>query len=1550
MDSENSTTSFKNQGIDDSPSMLSSINLPEFQYFKREGYKERLEAQDTQIANAVGDRVIEFLDKRFPSLRSRERMIALLARFAALMASISVATDWKQVATSMIQFAVSDCSGNISGYVSSFLQLQPESGVDIQHTLRYIRMLSKTATVSPLVLQLGRCVGIATILGLNVECRDDSSWLSPFMHKWAKQYQDMSIIDIPQMIIDSLIFACEATQAFRDGKFLPCLMNPDDLSQRYALLEAEYQTVLNRTHSKTMDCWINEMDGCLNDMFSRNVSHDCTAAEKALYASMTARGRGKIEALRAITKTEPFQEQPFLIVITGGTRSGKTKVAFDAIKRIGTLYGFPHEMKNIAIFHSADRFDSVVNGETSVIMYDEVAAIQGDKNPNAVPFGETLLNNINNISQFALKADLHEKGKIKKNFKMAIICTNVPSLGLHEHMSCPAAGYARINMCIQLTVKPQYAEDAMKHDNRLCDSKIRDDSAYGGKATGDWYDFVMYNYSVTDKDRRQDDLLAPYKTRAKPEVRLRTDNVKKMFRVLLTDARANLERQKVYVGGVRDMMTTPYCIPCAGYVGEGCTCGGTRVLQDDEPIPEVGVTDVIDFVSQITRPFGFDMIDFFCRVGLSTPSFGVIGERMGVHVILNLFRHFSLEQILFMITFYNTYALYSLMVKSTMTFFVMQFFALWLLVIYMRFFKRNLASYLYARVLRNGGRFTWRTSTILCSAGLAISTLAALRNIIAQFAPQSGVYPDSDEEIDEIAKRPNDWAYPISVSQFPQTDLRCGTVEHFVKRVEKNQVRISFSFQTPKHTNALMLDSDTIMFNRHSIPEDVSDFVATFTRGTGTGTSYLASIHTISREESKDLIVARVSNGPSYAALFDLLAEEEGRGRKMGTVLTRSEDGQIVRAKTQLECSYGKNPSIENLVACCVYEYPGGTYPGLCGSSVLDLSTKEPRIIAFHSAGTKVRGSAVIITRTLIRSMIRKKIAYEVPDMEIPFKPETAEPLTLRSKDVHFRCATRYVDKSKVTTPFTVYGTFGFRRTRHNSMRFTKIHDSLTEKGFGTSHGLPVFKSDRQFSDVFQRAVLHQMTPVPQRLLSYAQSDYLSCLAMIGHNYTVRVSHPLSFQETLNGIHGVKYVDSVNKSKTTAAGLGFGLKKEDWYEVTLREYGNWIEMKEPLRICVENMDSDLRGGNPITLVFNADLKEEPRPLDKVDKLRVFAVPNVASNIIVKRYFCPIASYMYLCPGYSEQFQGMNVSDRDAHDMTMHVLRYGDRLVEGDYKKYDTMLSKQMILAAGGVFATVAGWIGYSKEEVRAVELIMVSIANAYWNYNGTLVQFNGYNPSGIWITILIAGTCNCLLKRIVYCSLYESRGLPLPGPFREHVSTMTVGDDSLDGVSTDNLLYSFSNIRDEFLKFGITFTGSDKDGHTPDFVSLSDACFCKRSFRFDNRLAKYVMCLDLKSIMRSLHIMHRSDEVEDSILLGNCTNALLELARHDKLVYDKYAPVIWEVMREIDIDAYCPVYEYSYDKMWEELYSKYVSPAEWWELNPGLKPIIEATSEEERSE
>jgi hypothetical protein len=264
----------------------------------------------------------------------------------------------------------------------------------------------------------------------------------------------------------------------------------------------------------------------------------------------------------------------------------------------------------------------------------------------------------------------------------------------------------------------------------------------------------------------------------------------------------------------------------------------------------------------------------------------------------------------------------------------------------------------------------------------------------------------------------------------------------------------------------------------------------------------------------------------------------------------------------------------------------------------------------------------------------------------------------------------------------------------------------------------------------------------------------------------------------------------------------------------------------------------------------------------------------------------------------------------------------DRILAGDYSKYDLRMPAQVMFAAFRIMIDVAILCGYSDDDVKIMQGIATDICYPVMAYNGDLIQHIGSNPSGQNLTVYINSIVNSLLFR---CAFYNLKGLQTKMHFRDICKLMTYGDDVKGSVKKGHDDFNHLYVAKFFAEHDMKFTMPDKESIPTPFMKDCDADFLKRKNVFCPETGFIMGALDEDSIFKSLHSNLKSKaNTREKLAADNIDGALREWFNHGRETYEFRRAQMQEVARSSNIDHICTQLDKDFDYQVEHWKDRYL--------------------------
>jgi hypothetical protein len=422
---------------------------------------------------------------------------------------------------------------------------------------------------------------------------------------------------------------------------------------------------------------------------------------------------------------------------------------------------------------------------------------------------------------------------------------------------------------------------------------------------------------------------------------------------------------------------------------------------------------------------------------------------------------------------------------------------------------------------------------------------------------------------------------------------------------------------------------------------------------------------------------------------------------------------------------------------------------------------------------------------------------------------------------------------------------------------------------------------------------------IPQKYLDRA---YKSIKSKFLHN-NKRFSRKLSRDEAVAGIEGEPFICSMNRQ----ASSGFG-----WLKKTPPNYPGktyWLGAEENFKIdeevhsALDNFETCLNNNVRLPVVWIDTLKDERRSLEKVKagKTRVFAAGQMDYIILFRQYFLGFIADTMERRIDNEVGVGINPEGPDWQKLALHLTKFSDNVIAGDFSNYDGSLSAQVLKL---VLDLVNEW--YDDEFSNHRSLIFEEICHSIHVNGSNLYQWTHSQPSGNPFTAVLNSIANMIYNRVCFYALTENT--PLAGQnFESYVSMIAYGDDNILGVHPDaHEYFNCASLTRAMSKFGMTYTDEKKTGMINDFRRLDQVGFLKRAFVLRNALWRAP--LELEVILESLNWI-RGPNNDKLSLEQNLQTQLENLACHGPEIFNQWIVTIEKAVQSVNLQFPFNTYE-----------------------------------------
>ncbi|AMB17481.1 predicted replication-associated polyprotein [Delisea pulchra RNA virus] len=541
------------------------------------------------------------------------------------------------------------------------------------------------------------------------------------------------------------------------------------------------------------------------------------------------------------------------------------------------------------------------------------------------------------------------------------------------------------------------------------------------------------------------------------------------------------------------------------------------------------------------------------------------------------------------------------------------------------------------------------------------------------------------------------------------------------------------------------------------------------------------------------------------------------------------------------------------------YKYSIANGSGMCGSVVTGRGP-SPFIVGLHLAGNQENGFGYCgkLTQGKLQDALQK--LDKIPGV---CRAVASSPLCTMQmgkefgplREAHQKACVRQLDDD---AKFKFFGDHSLGRSHYSSVVITSVISDKVSKimNLDKVHGPPQDMKNKK----------HWMRNMEMRTDTVwgFRNDVLKRAYVDYQNQIVRAVQPLLAKQVFKigddenacGVDGVVGINAVNFK--TSMGFPLSKKKELYVQDSQRERDDISALRDvdqEVWDLVEEMESELLAGKRCNTIFRGSLKDEPTKIGK-DKVRVFQACSFAFSLLVRRYFLMLSK---LVQENTESFEcavGLNCESPEWTQLMDYVLKYGkERVIAGDYKAFDSKMSPQVMLMSFKVLINLAQMSGnYDEDDLQVMRGIATEICYPICEYDGSLIEFWGSNPSGHPLTVIINGMTNSIYMRYAYFVIYPKT----KDPFAKVMALITYGDDNYGSVNRRYAQFTHTRIAEEFAKVGIEYTMADKEAQSQAYVHAEQTGFLKRKPIWDDDLGEYRAPVDENSIQKMLHCHMKS--------------------------------------------------------------------------------------------
>lgn len=653
----------------------------------------------------------------------------------------------------------------------------------------------------------------------------------------------------------------------------------------------------------------------------------------------------------------------------------------------------------------------------------------------------------------------------------------------------------------------------------------------------------------------------------------------------------------------------------------------------------------------------------------------------------------------------------------------------------------------------------------------------------------------------------------------------------------------------------------------------------------------------IYRVPGKELAFFEINHMPARRDLRSIFPKHGAKMDGPGRLVTRQANGSLDFINTKRSTvSYNRfavqvNQNLD--VALSFVERDTGN--GECGSPLVIKHPNTCVIAGVHCfGGQENQAVSVMIFQEDIEKAL---IFYGTPPIDCDIPNLGAQAFTT---NISPRCTARFLETGSVL----VYGSFeAFKRQPKSTACDTVFTQYLLDRGHKRKFGpAPMkgytavhlaLKSMVQKPMIFKEDVL--------RICAQAYTDEIVC--GLASDDFLELKKPLSLKVALNGMPGVKFIDSMNFR--SSAGFPRNKSKRDFIHKMPPDdiWQHPVEISQEIKDEVATLWQKMIIGVRCAPVFMQHLKDEALSLEKVraGKARVFMGGPFAWSICVRMLLLPFVRVMQRHKYLFEAAPGTNTTSIEWTRLYQYLTKFGEnRMIAGDFKSFDKNMGSLVIMLAFSIITNISASAGMDAQYILAIQTVCEDVAFAFSNYNGDLMQFMGSNPSGHPLTVIINCLVNSLYMRYCYHELHPQHCVK---DFRNNVRLITYGDDNAMGSNVD--WFNHVSISQILASVGIQYTMADKVSESVEFINIDKVSFLKRGFRWEPLLEAYAAPLEEDSIWKSMMIWIPSGEdspQKQAIDIIRC--AVSEWFFYGRERFEKEVAFLRQMVTDVGLDVF----------------------------------------------
>lgn len=1226
---------------------------------------------------------------------------------------------------------------------------------------------------------------------------------------------------------------------------------------------------------------------------------------------------------------------PFAVCLFGQSGCGKSSLT-NLTVNAGLIYNeLSAEKDRIATWADNDKFASSVRSHINAIIFDDFANTKEDFMDFSPAY--RLIQVINNIKYLAPMADVFLKGKVSLNPYFCLISTNIEHLNAAKYSNEPESVLRRMYH-VKVSPKTEYCTAGILDSAKII-------GAFGQTPCPDVWNLTIRRYTAQNKRHVDMAAMVPIIFEGKTMTDV---SVREYLRWVQIASKEHFTEQGEYLSNQE--ATPQACESC-----KMCYCSCDKE-QPSKPVlkPNAGEWEYYSGKSlgffhnkaeRLQRAYDHATTSSIIaadRVCNWFERFDIMPERYICHPkilkVCLIFWKDDIRQSLYTGNAAIFLCCLCLCLQAPKLSVIWIFLCLGCMYWYTCATIQTYQNMVRNRILELKDVVStfvsqWQFKYALIGLGAIGLILATMRNRHDKLEAQTGLDPTNIDEINERNDRANPWLVSQTAPLPMSEPSRTTTCDNLAGSMKTNLVGIVSD--SNKTTLAFYITSNFVLIPTHFIKEHGERDIDIRCYKTGenkVGSCFRDKISTgysVQIPET-DITLCYITSGGSMKDMRKFLPEGNTFPRTPAKLVTRD----IVDISLQaIPMLFKGSTTVAHTLSTFMgsyYELPISTKNGMCMSPVIS-DARGAVIMGFHLGGKGKLGGCGTITRNQVDVALKElsqtdgvvlsassgKLGPNMGD----FPVSTFGKDILQGTDIHPKSAVNFLTEGAC---IDIYGEVNGKSTPYSNVSDTLISDAVTEVfDVPQKWGQPKMRGKGRFP--YQATLVHAAVtslPMGSILVKAVRSIKDLSTDLKRRIPDLFDTGPLSRVATVSGLDGVKFIDAMNF--TTSPGFPLsGSKVPLLIDLDPNDYPGITKPRTFVPEVWEEFDkivNILHEGKRCYMIWKSCLKDEPTKLTK-DKVRVFQSAPLVLQLLIRMYFLPLVRIIQLNPLLFECAVGINAEGLEWDELWEAAMKKGkNRVLAGDYSKYDVRMPAQVTIAAFDILIDLARKCeGYTPEDIHLMEMMVNEVVYPIMAYNGDLIQLFGTNPSGQNLTVIINSLVNSLLLRCCFFTMYPKKD------FKENCSFVTYGDDVIGSVSSACGKFTHITYAEYLAKHDMKFTMPDKESDPTHYMNEEDVDFLKRKCVYNQDLGRKVGLLDEESIFKRLHSHILSKEL--TLPMHSAQN--IESSLHDwfyygREVFEDRQAKLQQVAKKCEIEHLCPALQISYDRRVNRWRHKYL--------------------------